>query len=48
MHTGINFPFRIPDVREVPDLLPQLTWHMDEPFGSTSIVGQWRVFELAA
>jgi asparagine synthase (glutamine-hydrolysing) len=25
-----------------------LTWHQDEPFGSTSIYAQWRVFDLAS
>jgi asparagine synthase (glutamine-hydrolysing) len=29
------------DIREI-------TWHQDEPFGSTSIYAQWRVFELAS
>jgi asparagine synthase (glutamine-hydrolysing) len=28
-------------------LAPEITWHQDEPFGSTSIYAQWRVFELA-
>lgn len=26
----------------------RLTWHQDEPFGSTSIFAQWNVFQLAA
>lgn len=26
----------------------RITWHQDEPFGSTSIYAQWCVFELAA
>lgn len=33
------------------DLFPQLerlTWHQDEPFGSTSIYAQWEVFKLAS
>jgi asparagine synthase (glutamine-hydrolysing) len=30
------------------DLLPDITWHQDEPFGSTSIYAQWHVFALAA
>jgi len=30
------------------DELPQLTWHQDEPFGSTSIYAQSHVFALAA
>jgi asparagine synthase (glutamine-hydrolysing) len=28
--------------------LPNLAWHQDEPFGSTSIFAQWHVFRLAA
>ncbi|ACU91335.1 asparagine synthase (glutamine-hydrolyzing) [Desulfomicrobium baculatum] len=27
---------------------PAITWHQDEPFGSTSIYAQWNVFRLAA
>lgn len=27
--------------------LPRITWHQDEPFGSTSILAQWAVFALA-
>jgi asparagine synthase (glutamine-hydrolysing) len=27
--------------------LPRLSWHQDEPFGSTSIYAQWCVFRLA-
>lgn len=26
----------------------EITWHQDEPFGSTSIYAQWEVFKLAA
>lgn len=28
--------------------IDKIIWHMDEPFGSTSIYAQWRVFETAA
>jgi asparagine synthase (glutamine-hydrolysing) len=28
-------------------LLPSISWHQDEPFGSTSIYAQWHVFALA-
>jgi asparagine synthase (glutamine-hydrolysing) len=45
--TGVEVHSRTPDMREVPDLLDRLTWHQDEPFGSTSILAQWTVFELA-
>lgn len=37
-----------PRMDAIAELLPTLTWHMDEPFGSTSILAQWSVFELAA
>ncbi len=30
------------------EALRPLTWHQDEPFGSTSIYAQWHVFKLAA
>ena len=30
------------------EALPLITWHQDEPFGSTSIYAQWHVFRLAA
>jgi asparagine synthase (glutamine-hydrolysing) len=29
-------------------MLDTITWHQDEPFGSTSIYAQWHVFRLAA
>lgn len=28
------------------DELPRITWHQDEPFGSTSIFAEWCVFDL--
>lgn len=46
--TGVDVHARTPQMSDVPDLLPSLTWHMDEPFGSTSIFAQWTVFQLAA
>ncbi len=36
-----------PDMAALPELLPDLTWHMDEPFGSSSVLAQWSVFHLA-
>jgi len=36
---------------QLPDLfgaVDRITWHQDEPFGSTSIYAQWHVFKLAA
>ncbi|MEO7962881.1 MAG: asparagine synthase (glutamine-hydrolyzing) [Gemmatimonadaceae bacterium] len=37
-----------PDADGLLDSLDKLTWHQDEPFGSTSIYAQWSVFALAA
>jgi asparagine synthase (glutamine-hydrolysing) len=45
--TGVEVHSRTPVMSDVPDLLDRLTWHLDEPFGSTSILAQWTVFELA-
>lgn len=45
---GLQSHTRTPDMAGLVDLLPRLTWHMDEPFGSTSILAQWTVFGLAA
>ncbi len=30
------------------DEITSITWHQDEPFGSTSVYAQWNVFRLAA
>jgi asparagine synthase (glutamine-hydrolysing) len=47
-HTGVtNLQVRPPPETLFEDL-PALTWHQDEPFGSTSIYAQWHVFRLAA
>lgn len=46
--TGVrNFQVN-PDPTRLFEALPHLTWHQDEPFGSTSIFAQWNVFALAA
>lgn len=37
-----------PEPGQAFDELDELTWHQDEPFGSTSIYAQWCVFRLAA
>lgn len=36
-----------PRFDELFDLLDKITWHQDEPFGSTSIFAQWSVFQKA-
>lgn len=46
--TGVDPYFVSPDSGDLFDALDALTWHQDEPFGSTSIFLQWKVFEAAA
>ncbi len=46
--TGVANAQVEPLARGLFELLPRLTWHQDEPFGSTSIYAQWHVFRLAA
>lgn len=36
-----------PDDKDLISIFEKITWHQDEPFGSTSIFAQWKVFELA-
>ncbi|TXI91480.1 MAG: asparagine synthase (glutamine-hydrolyzing) [Neisseriales bacterium] len=36
-----------PDLDKLFELNETITWHQDEPFGSSSIFAQWSVFELA-
>jgi asparagine synthase (glutamine-hydrolysing) len=37
----------VPDPNEMVAELDRVTWHQDEPFGSTSIWAQWCVFRMA-
>ena len=46
-HTGVKAHYVYPDLGELFEKLDAMTWHQDEPFGSTSIYAQWKVFELA-
>lgn len=46
--TGVDAYYTYPELEELIPLLDDLTWHQDEPFGSTSIYAQWAVFQLAA
>ncbi|GEJ55435.1 asparagine synthetase B [Anaeromyxobacter diazotrophicus] len=39
--------FVTPEPGKLFDDLSRLTWHQDEPFGSTSMFAQWSVFEAA-
>jgi asparagine synthase (glutamine-hydrolysing) len=45
--TGAQAHYVYPDLSELFDSLDAITWHQDEPFGSTSIYAQWHVFKLA-
>nr|BFD59364.1 asparagine synthase (glutamine-hydrolyzing) [Bdellovibrio sp. CKG001] len=46
--TGVNAHYTYPDFEELFPMLSKLTWHQDEPFGSTSVFAQWKVFKLAS
>lgn len=47
-HTDTQPHFVYPDLNNLLETYSKLTWHQDEPFGSTSIYAQWRVFQLAS
>jgi len=46
--TGTDAHYVYPRIDELFGVLDRITWHQDEPFGSTSIYAQWHVFKLAA
>lgn len=46
--TGVDAHFVVPEMDNLFPQLDAITWHQDEPFGSTSIYAQWSVFQLAA
>ena len=45
--TGSTSHFIFPRAEDVFDRAGDITWHQDEPFGSTSIFAQWCVFQEA-
>lgn len=47
-HTGVEGHYVYPDLANLFSTCEAITWHQDEPFGSTSIYAQWEVFKLAA
>jgi len=47
-HTTTDAHYVYPRLEELFGALDRITWHQDEPFGSTSIYAQWHVFQLAA
>jgi asparagine synthase (glutamine-hydrolysing) len=46
--TGVDAYYVYPSLENLFEELPAITWHQDEPFGSSSIYAQWNVFRLAA
>lgn len=46
--TGAAADYIYPREEDVFSSLSELTWHQDEPFGSSSIFAQWSVFQEAA
>lgn len=46
-HAGTEPHFIFPRAEDVFQKASDITWHQDEPFGSTSIFAQWCVFEEA-
>lgn len=45
--TSVAPHYLYPDLDDLFGQLDELTWHQDEPFGSTSIYAQWSVFAAA-
>lgn len=46
--TGVHAHYVYPNLNALFDAVDAITWHQDEPFGSTSVYAQWHVFRLAA
>lgn len=46
--TNIDSCKIFPQKEDLFEKLDKIIWHMDEPFGSTSVFAQWNVFEAAA
>ncbi|HXE98219.1 MAG TPA: asparagine synthase (glutamine-hydrolyzing), partial [Dongiaceae bacterium] len=46
--TGVDAHYVYPSLENLFEESDQITWHQDEPFGSTSIYAQWNVFKLAS
>jgi asparagine synthase (glutamine-hydrolysing) len=46
--TATDAHYVYPALDDLFGTLDRITWHQDEPFGSTSIYAQWHVFRLAA
>jgi asparagine synthase (glutamine-hydrolysing) len=46
--TGVDQKCVWPEPDDLLDGLRQITWHMDEPFGSASVFAEWKVFRTVA
>jgi asparagine synthase (glutamine-hydrolysing) len=46
--TGVDAHYVYPALDQLFEESSDITWHQDEPFGSTSIYAQWNVFRLAS
>lgn len=46
-YTEVDAYYTYPCLDKLFKDLPEITWHQDEPFGSTSIYAQWEVFQMA-
>ena len=46
-HTNVESHKIFPNEEQLFEKIDKIIWHMDEPFGSTSIYAQWNVFEEA-
>jgi asparagine synthase (glutamine-hydrolysing) len=46
--TSVDAHYVYPPLEKLFEFSPAITWHQDEPYGSTSIFAQWNVFQLAA
>jgi asparagine synthase (glutamine-hydrolysing) len=46
--TGVHAHYVYPELHALFDTVDAITWHQDEPFGSTSVYAQWHLFRLAS
>lgn len=46
--TQVDAHYVYPEFEQLFEEVSEITWHQDEPFGSTSIYAQWNVFRAAA
>ncbi|MDH5716668.1 MAG: asparagine synthase (glutamine-hydrolyzing) [Spirochaetia bacterium] len=46
--TNVDAHFIYPELNDLLNELDNVIWHQDEPFGTTSIFAQWKVFQLSS